>query len=141
MSDRPWVLLGAAAGGSAGYFLGGKKIAWAAIGVLAGIVAVPAIAQAAIGQLSPPNVSMKSVQLVPGQTIIERAQIGDVITVLAPRGWGVPSAGSNIPGFLQIEATSTDAESTTFKIITAGAGQVSMTNGGEVAILAFDVLP
>ena len=139
MSDRPWVILGAAAGGTAGYLLGGKKIGWAAVGVIAGIVAIPAIAQAAIGPLPPSSISAKSVQLIPGKTIIERAQIGDVITVMAPSGWGVPSANANVPGFLQIEATSTVAESTTFKVMAGGAGQVSMSFGGEVAVLAFDI--
>lgn len=79
------------------------------------------------------------IQLIPGQTIILRAQVGDFITVLAPSGWGVPSATANIPGFLQIESTSDQTESTVLQVMDKGAGQISMSLGGETAILSIDV--
>ena len=81
----------------------------------------------------------KKIQLVPGSTVIYRGQVGDVVTVLAPEGWGVPSALSNVPGFLTILGASPEAESTTFQIVDKGAGQISMASGGQKAILSIDV--
>lgn len=82
-----------------------------------------------------------TVTLVPGQTIILRASEGDLITVMAPSGWGVPSVASNVPGFLSIESASPEAETSVFKVTSSGAGQISMTGpSGEVAVLSIDVL-
>ena len=138
MSDRPWVILGAAAGGTAGYLLGGKKIAWAAVGVLAGIVAVPAIAQAAMPSLPPSTANIHTITLIPGRTIILRAAVGDVVTILAPSGWGVPSANANIPGFLEVQSANPTTESTVLKVTAGGQGQIQMENVGEVAILSIE---
>ena len=138
MSDRPWVLLGAVAGGTAGYYLGGKKILWAAVGVIAGISTVPAIAQAAMPVLPPSQATVHTITLVPGQTIIVRPRVGDILTVLAPSGWGVPSAVANIPGFLEVQSASPTTESSTFKVTEAGRGQIVMQNGGEDATLSID---
>jgi len=138
MSDRPWVILGAAAGGAAGYFLSDKKIGWAAVGVIAGIIAVPAIAQAAMPALPPSRVTPHTITLIPGQTIILRAKVGDIVTVIAPTGWGVPSAVANVPGFLEVQSASPTTESTVFKIVEAGQGQISITSNGETAVLSIE---
>lgn len=90
---------------------------------------------------APQGATNTAIQLVPGQTIIRRAVVGDTITVLAPSGWGVPSATANIPGFLEIQATSTVVESTTVRVADAGQGQIVMQNGGEDATLSIDAAP
>jgi hypothetical protein len=87
---------------------------------------------------APQGATNRAIQMAPGQTIIWRAVVGDTATILAPSGWGVPSANANIPGFLEIEGTSTTVESTTVKVTDAGQGQISMSNGGETAILSID---
>jgi hypothetical protein len=87
---------------------------------------------------APQGATNRAIQLVPGQTVIWRANVGDTATILAPSGWGVPSANANIPGFLEIQSTSTVVESTTVKVTDGGQGQVSMSNSGETAILSID---
>jgi hypothetical protein len=79
------------------------------------------------------------IQLVPNQTVIQRMAVGDSLTVTAPSGWGVPAAMSNIPGFLTTMSSDATAGSSTFNANAAGQGQISMTSGGETAILSVEV--
>lgn len=140
MSGQAWTILGGVVGGGAGYFLGGRKPLWAAVGALAGAIVVPPAVAAASPQLGPSAFTGKAwvEQLVPGKTIILRAAVGDVVTVLAPSGWGVPSAGANVPGFMVVQSTDTSAEASILQITDAGQGQIQMENGGEVAVLSIE---
>lgn len=136
MSAQAWTIAGGIVGGVAGHFIGGKKTLWTALGALAGAAVVPSLAEAAIGQLPPSQTQTHTIQLVPGRTIILRAQVGDVVTVLAPSGWGVPSANANVPGFLQIDSANPTTESTVMSVQAAGQGQLTMSVGGETAVLS-----
>lgn len=138
MTMQAWTIAGGVLGGVAGYYLGGKKPLWAAAGALAGAVAIPPAVAAAMPALPAGTGRAWVEQLVPNQTIILRASVGDLVTILAPSGWGVPSAGANIPGFLQVESTTTTAEATTLRIVEGGQGQIQMQSGGEVAILSIE---
>jgi hypothetical protein len=80
------------------------------------------------------------VEMVPGKTIILRVAVGDTINLSAPSGWGPPSANANVPGFLQIQSTDTSTDLTSLKVIDGGQGQISMTAGGETAIVSIEVL-
>ena len=148
MSDtatQAWTLGGGVVGGAVGYLLGGGRLLWTALGALAGaLVAAPA-ADAAAALLPTPSSApggsgrMVAVQMVPGQTLIERAQVGDTLIVTAPSGWGVPSATSNTPGFLTIQSTDPAAESTTYVVAAGGGGQIQMQSAGETAVVTVDV--
>lgn len=125
-------------GGVAGYFLGGRSVLWTGIGALAAAVIGPPVlgivAQAmADGSAPPPP---KPVALIPGETIIERAKVGDWFLVEAPPGWGTPAAGSNIPGFLEVLSSDPSAETTTVKVVAGGQGQIQMTSEGKTAVLS-----
>jgi hypothetical protein len=139
MTQQAWTIAGGILGGGAGYYFGKKNPLWMAVGALAGAVLLPPTAAAAMPALpSGPSVKVWTEQLVPGKTIILRASVGDIVNVLAPSGWGIPSATANMPGFLQIQATTSGGEATTLKIVEAGQGQIQMANGGEVAVLSIE---
>jgi len=143
VTEQAWTIAGGVIGGAAGYYLGKKDLVWTLVGTFMGAVLLPPTAAAAMPQLSPSEIgtpNVHTIELIPGKTIILRAQLGDLITVLAPSGWGVPSAEANIPGFLEIESTSATAESTVFKVTAGGQGQIQMSSGGEVAILSIEVM-
>lgn len=141
MSEQSWTIAGGVVGGVGGYFLGKKNPLWMAVGALAGAILLPPAAAAAMPELpSGPTPNVHTIQMNPGGTIILRAQLGDLITVLAPSGWGVPSAVANVPGFLQVESTSTGAESTVFKVVQKGQANFTMSSGGETAVLSIEVV-
>lgn len=125
------------AGGLLGYFASKRSLLWTGVGALLGAVAIPPLvgfSANALASLSTP----KDVQLVPGSTIILRPRIGDSFTIDAPSGWGVPSANANIPGFLEIVSTDVNAETTTVKVVAAGQGNISLSAGGETAVLSVE---
>lgn len=139
MTEQAWTIAGGVAGGAAGYYLGKRNPIWMAVGALAGAILLPPAAAKAMPQLPEgPVPNVHTIELQPGKTIILRCSVGDIINVLAPSGWGVPSANANVPGFLEIESTSTAAESTTFKVKEGGQANFKMEFGGEVAILSID---
>ena len=139
MTTQAWTIAGGVLGGGAGYYLGKRDPLWMAVGALVGAIGLPPAAAAAMPALpSGSGVKIWTEQLVPGKTIILRAAVGDVVTVLAPSGWGVPSSGANVPGFMEVQSTSASGESTTLKITEAGQGQFQMAVGGEVAVLSIE---
>jgi hypothetical protein len=141
MTEQAWTIAGGVVGGAAGYYLGKKNPLWTAVGALAGAILLPPAAASAMPALPEgPVPNVHTIELQPGKTIILRAQLGDIINVLAPSGWGVPSANANVPGFLEIESTSTAAESTTFKVKEGGQANFTMTAGGETAVLSIEVV-
>lgn len=141
MSEQAWTIAGGVVGGVGGYLLGKKNPLWMAVGALAGAVLLPPAAAAAMPELpAGPTPNVHTIEMAPGKTIILRAQLGDLVTVLAPSGWGVPSAEANIPGFLQVQSTSTGAESTVFKVVQKGQANLTMSSGGETAVLSIEVV-
>lgn len=124
-------------GGAVGYFLGGQRIVWTAVGALVGAVVVPPVASAAAANALPEAApETHDITLVPSRTIILRTRVGDTVIVHAPSGWGVPSMNANVPGFLQIESTDTAAETMTLTVTEGGQGQIQLQNGDEVAVLS-----
>ena len=139
MADLPTqatTIAGGVVGGLAGFFLGGGKVLWTGLGAFVGAVAAPPLVGAGVAFAQ--TLGTKPIALAPGKTVILRAQVGDLVTIEAPSGWGVPSATANIPGFLEVESTDPEAETTTLKVIEGGQGQIQMASGGEVAVLSIE---
>lgn len=127
------------AGGLVGYFASGKSLFWTGVGALVGAVAGPPIFGLSANALAAMN-APREIQLVPHATKILRARVGDEFTIDAPSGWGVPSANANIPGFLEVISTDTNAETTTVKVVAKGQGNIELSSGGEVAVLSVEVV-
>jgi hypothetical protein len=126
------------AGGALGYFLGGRSFVGTAIGALVGAVAVPPLVGFAANAIAAPSTPPRAIAMQPGATLIERVKVGDTLVLEAPSGWGVPSAGANIPGFLEVVSTDTNAESTTVKVVAGGQGQITMKSGSETAVVSVE---
>jgi hypothetical protein len=137
--DQAITILSGIAGGVIGHFAGGRRMLWTTAGALAGAVIVPPIAGLVLAQAAPQLAGQTfNADLAPGRTIILRASVGDTIIVKAPSTWGVPASSANIPGFLTVQASDTEAETTTLLVTEAGQGQVQMVSGGETATLSVE---